>query len=1194
MDGSDREYTSSEEDEVESCCPPINEEAELLCDVAERGDRATIECLLEAAVTVNLRNEEKKTPLHLAAAANNIETAQVLLQNNADINAGFLDDFYNKQTPLLEAIYARHPKMVQMLLEYGAQPDSDLLMKAAEFGTSEIVQLLLERGADVNSKNALHKAVIAGNTDTATLLLDHGASVNITARDSENALHKAAGSGKVEMVQILIEHGANINAVSCDDVTAWHKAAASGHLDIVQLLIQHGASINVKSKNGVTPLHKSVRSGNEELVKMLIKEGADINSADFRGAVPILIAVSEKQNNIARLLLSFGASVNTADVNGNSVLHQAIMSGSKELVLQILKESLNTVDSQGRSHLQLAVSLGDLDIAQLLVEWGANPNAIDSEGSPILHQAIEHGREETVTTLLNHGANVNACNFDGTTSLHLAMDKYGDFMAQVLLDNGANPNTVDPNGRSTLSKAVNLGNADLVVSLLEHGADVNYYDREGTTPLMYAVEQNSEETVKVLLDYGAIVNARNLKDQVPLHLTCSWTVVKLLLEKKAWANAKELYNEETPLLTRAKNLSRSTYDFYQQSSLDASSDFQWKAILKSGMSPWIANNVGETVLGILLSKNKLELSLSLVKAMQESNRGCINNLHTNGETLLHVACSHEGQEVIDYLLKNGAKANIQNRKKETPLHITCKKANETSRRNDEDLMTLDKSEQSLTETVYYWTARQLLAYGADPLFKDNQGLSCFDLARGNQELLDLLNRPVELMEVPQLLKWSSKSDNYRQKVRQIARGQRSLQVATFHYHIDPIGNGAFGHVYAGLDERDGREVAVKRLVKGDLRRRQDDREIRNLVELKDSAYVVKYLSCTSDEYFSYIILELMEGTLLEYMKIRTCTSDEQNVSMCKNIVMGLNYLHENKVLHRDIKPSNILYKTNPKLSLKIADFGLSIKTDFSSSCKTTVLHTNAGTPCWMAPELLKEAPGKIKHVEQTDIFACGLVLHFILAEQVHPFAPSDFKGRNKVDSENATQRNIMTHTLTLHNTLRTEAKHLIKEMLEEELSKRPRTVLVLQHPLFWSPKKKVSFVCALGNQTELEVPRHLVTSPSQVEKHLEECLGKDFDESPWDLKIPYLYADMTASRHRRYATSSAVDLVRFIRNSYSHVSDAQRTKPMKKLLLEDFIFFDKFPDLLMVVYEAVIREGWHSTREEIKYCLNEYSDNARP
>lgn len=1183
MERNDREYTSSEEEEEENR-PSISPEAELLCEVAEAGDKATMSCLLEAGVSVNLTNEDRIPALHLAAAANNAETVQVLLQNGADFNAVFMDDFYNARTPLHEAISSGNPEIVQLLLDNGAKPATDSLVKAAEVGIPEVVQLLMKHGASVNSRNALPSAVISGNKDAVELLLSHGASVNLTTRDSENALHKAASVGREELVQILIDHGANVNAVSCEDITALHKASESGNADIARFLIEHGATINAKSRNGITALHKAVRSGSEEIVEMLLQKGADVNSADCRGALPVHIAVAEKQDSIAKLLLNCGANVNTSDVSGNSVLHQAIMSGSKDLVLQILrrKASLNAVDNRGRSHLQLAVMLGDLDIAQILIESGANPNSVNCEGSPILHQAIEHGREETVTSLLNHGASVNVCDFEGLSALHLALDRYGEFMAQILLDYGANPNTVDANGRSTLSKAVELENTDLVVSLLEHGAEVDYCDKEGTTPLMYAAEQNSEEIVKVLLNYGANVNARNRKDQVPLHLTSSWAIAKLLLEKKAWANAKELYNEETPLLSRAKSLTRSTYDFYFHLTTDRAPKLQWKDILESGMDPWITSSSGETVLGTLLSKNKLELALSLVQALKESNSDSINKCHTNGETLLHVACSHEGQELIDYLLKNGSKVNVKNKKKETPLHIVCKVANHPFSTSGQRL-TNDSEHSCLSDTVYFWTAMQLRAYGANPYFKEDQGFSCIDLAGENVELLELLTKPFELKEVPQLLKWSSKSDNYRQKVGQVARGQRSLQVSSFHYHVDPIGTGAFGQVYAGLDERDGREIAVKRLFKGDLSRPEDDREIRSLVELKDSSYVVKYLSCTSDQYCSYIILELMEGTLYEYMKIRTST--EQNVSMCKDVVMGLNYLHENKFLHRDIKPSNILYKTNPKLSLKIADFGLSIKTDSTASRKTTVLHTTAGTPYWMAPELL-QAPGKVKHLEETDIFACGLVLHFILAEQVHPFAPSDFKCRNKVDAENATQRNIITHTLRLDDTLDAEAKHLVKAMLEKDLSKRPRTASILQHPFFWSQNKKVSFICAVGNQTELEVPRHLATSPSQVEKDLEKSLGEEFDETPWDLEIPFLFADMTATRHRRYSTSTAVDLIRFIRNSYSHISGATRSKRTKKLLLEDFVFFDKFPGLLMAVYEAVISEGWHETREEIKYALS--------
>ena len=144
------------------------------------------------------------------------------------------------------------------------------------------------------------------------------------------------------------------------------------------------------------------------------------------------------------------------------------------------------------------------------------------------------------------------------------------------------------------------------------------------------------------------------------------------------------------------------------------------------------------------------------------------------------------------------------------------------------------------------------------------------------------------------------------------------------------------------------------------------------------------------------------------------------------------------------------------------------------------------------------------------------------------------------------------------------------------------------HPFFWSKTRKFRFVDSVGNQPEVHRPRHRVATLSPVELQLENVLGKDFLVNPWDHSVGYLYAEMTsvAGRSRRYDTTSAVELVRFVRNSYAHVSDSARSAQAQDLLLKDFVFFDKFPSLLIEVYKAVKTHGWDK-RQEIQNVLNE-------
>jgi hypothetical protein len=97
------------------------------------------------------------------------------------------------------------------------------LMTAALLGHTEIVQLFLEKGADVNAKD----------------------------NDGWTALMIAAEKGHSEIVQLLLEKGADVNAKDNDGVTALMFAAANGHTEIVQLLLEKGADVNAETNDGV-------------------------------------------------------------------------------------------------------------------------------------------------------------------------------------------------------------------------------------------------------------------------------------------------------------------------------------------------------------------------------------------------------------------------------------------------------------------------------------------------------------------------------------------------------------------------------------------------------------------------------------------------------------------------------------------------------------------------------------------------------------------------------------------------------------------------------------------------------------------------------------------------------------------------------------------------------------------------------
>jgi ankyrin repeat protein len=146
---------------------------------------------------------------------------------------------------------------------------------AALSDTKDLAELLLANQADVNAKDQrretpLHYAAKTGNTYVAGLLLVNQADINAKAKYGETPLHFAAEKGRMDVAKLLLARKADVNAGNNINATPLHLAALNGHNDVAKLLLACGADVNAQeSKFGQTPLHLAAEKGHTDVAELL-------------------------------------------------------------------------------------------------------------------------------------------------------------------------------------------------------------------------------------------------------------------------------------------------------------------------------------------------------------------------------------------------------------------------------------------------------------------------------------------------------------------------------------------------------------------------------------------------------------------------------------------------------------------------------------------------------------------------------------------------------------------------------------------------------------------------------------------------------------------------------------------------------------------------------------------------------------
>nr|XP_057931544.1 serine/threonine-protein kinase PLK1 [Doryrhamphus excisus] len=236
-----------------------------------------------------------------------------------------------------------------------------------------------------------------------------------------------------------------------------------------------------------------------------------------------------------------------------------------------------------------------------------------------------------------------------------------------------------------------------------------------------------------------------------------------------------------------------------------------------------------------------------------------------------------------------------------------------------------------------------------------------------------------------------------------------------------LGKGGFAKCYE-ITDVESKQVFAGKIVPKSLILKQHQREkMTSEITIHKSlhhANIVGFHGFFEDDDFVFVVLEICRRrSLLELHKRRKAVTEPEARYYMMQLLKGVQYLHDNKVIHRDLKLGNVFL--NDDMDVKIGDFGLATKIEFDGERKKTL----CGTPNYIAPEVLC----KKGHSFEVDVWSLGCILYTLLVGKP-PFETSCLK-----ETYNRIKKN--SYTIPWH--INPAATSLIKRMLHADPGQRP-------------------------------------------------------------------------------------------------------------------------------------------------------------
>ncbi|MGG4494011.1 ankyrin repeat domain-containing protein [Brevibacillus reuszeri] len=402
---------------------------------------------------LNLSNHDVETmaieQFRQAVEDNNLEATRRLLQSHPTLVTRIDEPWFIFDTPaIVIAAYRGNREMVDILLEYGANINVKSSWWAGGFGVlhhdhHDLSRYLIERGAHVDP----HAAAALGMLDILQKLVEMDPDVvNQRGPDGQVPLHYAVSP---EVIDFLLDHGADIDKRDIDHNSTPAQYAVT-HPEKCRHFIKRGAR---------TDIFMACKLGDSELVHKILRENphalqTQVGKGDFVAVgghiyeynigvavKPIFLAERLGHEDMVELMLSYSSIEQKfllACMRADTEIVYSLLQGNQDIVRSLEPEEQSVMVDAARDH--------HADAVRLMLEVGFHVDARRNDHSmTALHRAAEHGDDEIVRLLLEHGASIDILNEFGGTALNSCIwgslhtrDSKGDYaaVAESLIEAG--------------------------------------------------------------------------------------------------------------------------------------------------------------------------------------------------------------------------------------------------------------------------------------------------------------------------------------------------------------------------------------------------------------------------------------------------------------------------------------------------------------------------------------------------------------------------------------------------------------------------------------------------------------------------------------------------------------------------------------------------------------------------------------